>query len=205
MLIGYARVSTSDQNAASQIEELKAAGCERIFTDTASGATADRPELRRLLSEIMRPGDTLVIWKLDRLGRSLKDLIDIVAALDGIGAGIRSLTDPIDTTSAQGRAMFQIFGAIAEFERALMLERTMAGLAAAKAQGRRGGRPKRLLTKDLSAIRSILSTKSLTIEEVAALNGVSRSTLIRRLKSAPAEGEESSTAGTSKKRRNPSN
>lgn len=185
MLIGYARVSTSDQSAASQEAALKQAGCERIFTDTASGASADRPELRRLLCEVIRSGDTLVIWKLDRLGRSLKDLIDLVAKLDSIGAGIRSLTDPIDTTSAQGRAMFQIFGAIAEFERALMLERTMTGLAAAKAQGRRGGRPKRILTKDLSAIRAILACKSLTLDEVAALNNVSRSTLIRRLKAAP--------------------
>lgn len=202
MLIGYARVSTQDQNADSQIAALTKAGCERIFTDIASGASAKRPELQRVLTDVLRPGDTLVIWKLDRLGRNLQDLIALVARLDQLKAGIRSLTDPIDTTSAQGRVTFQIFAAIAEFERALMLERTMNGLEAARAQGRRGGRPAKPLQRDLGTIRQLIESRSITLDEVAKLEDVSRSTLQRRLRKAPpADATDTAPLKPAKRRR----
>jgi DNA invertase Pin-like site-specific DNA recombinase len=140
MLIGYARVSTQDQNPQLQLDALKAAGCGRVFVERASGAQRDRPELRAALG-YMRSGDTLVVWKLDRLARSLKQLIETIEALDADKIGFRSLTEAIDTTTAGGRLVFQIFGALAEFERQVIRERTMAGLDAARARGRKGGRP----------------------------------------------------------------
>ena len=140
MLIGYARVSTDDQNTQLQTDALERAGCNRIFREKASGAKTDRPELARVL-DTLRKGDVLVVWKLDRLGRSLPHLIELVADFETRGIGFRSLTENIDTTSATGRMFFHMMGALAQFERDRIRERTLAGLVAARAQGRFGGRP----------------------------------------------------------------
>src|SRR3954466_5775041 len=142
MLIGYARVSTADQTLALQQDALKGAGCDQIFTDTASGSATERTGLEQAISHL-REGDTLVVWRLDRLGRSLRHLIDTITALDARGIGFRSITVNIDTTTSGGKLVFHIFGALAEFERDIIRERTQAGLQAARARGRRGGRPKR--------------------------------------------------------------
>ncbi len=139
-LFGYARVSTADQNPDLQLDALRAAGCSRIFIDYASGAKTARPELARALDHL-RAGDTLIVWKLDRLGRSLPHLVETVKALSDRDVGLRSLQDPIDTTTPGGRLVFHVFAAMAEFERDLIRERTNAGLAAARARGRVGGRP----------------------------------------------------------------
>ena len=139
MLIGYARVSTDDQDTAAQVAALKAGGCERIYREKASGGRWDRPELHRLLDQ-MRKGDVLVVWKLDRLSRSLRDVLTIMERLRDSGAGFRSLTEAIDTTTAAGRMMMQMVGVFAEFERAMLKERTKAGLDAAREEGRIGGR-----------------------------------------------------------------
>src|SRR5512146_3189384 len=141
MLVGYARVSTADQTPALQRDALSAAGCGRLFTDTASGAKAERPGLDEAL-EFLRPGDTLVVWRLDRLGRSLRHLIETVSLLEQRGIGFRSLQESIDTTTSGGKLVFHVFGALAEFERDLIRERTSAGLLAARARGRKGGRPR---------------------------------------------------------------
>src|SRR5689334_18321537 len=143
MNIGYARISTGEQLLDLQRDALTAAGCESIFTDTLTGARASRPGLDEALSYI-RKGDTLVVWRLDRLGRSLKHLIETVAALEEQGIGFKSLTEQIDTTTSGGKLIFHVFGALAEFERDLIQERTQAGLRAARARGRVGGRPKKL-------------------------------------------------------------
>src|SRR5512133_3754740 len=143
MLIGYARVSTSDQTLDLQKDALRQAGCERIFTDTASGAKAERIGLEEAMSHL-RKGDILVVWKLDRLGRSLKHLIETITALNAEGIGFKSITESIDTTTSGGKLIFHIFGALAEFERDIIKERTQAGLTAARARGRLGGRPKAL-------------------------------------------------------------
>jgi DNA invertase Pin-like site-specific DNA recombinase len=134
MKLGYARVSTQDQNLALQLDALKAAGCSKIYQEKASGSKTERPELNRLL-EIIREGDTLMIWKLDRLGRSLNHLIEIVTRLEDQHVGLVSLNDPIDTTTAQGRLVFRIFASLAEFEREVIRERTLAGLASARRRG----------------------------------------------------------------------
>lgn len=155
MLVGYARVSTLDQNPALQIDALKGAGCEKLFVEKASGASRDRPELKGAL-DYVREGDTLVVWKLDRLARSLKQLIETVAMLEARGIGLRSLTESIDTTTAGGRLIFHIFGALAEFERTVIRERTKAGLTAARARGRVGGRPPKLSVDDLKAAKALL-------------------------------------------------
>jgi DNA invertase Pin-like site-specific DNA recombinase len=143
MLIGYARVSTADQTLALQQDALNKAGCDQIFTDTASGSAADRAGLEQALSHL-RPRDTLVVWRLDRLGRSLRHLIDTVTDLEARGIGFRSITEAIDTTTSGGKLIFHIFGALAEFERDIIRERTQAGLTAARNRGRSGGRPKSL-------------------------------------------------------------
>ena len=143
MKYGYARVSTRDQNPDLQVDRLRQVGCEQIFWETASGAKSDRPVLRSLL-ERMHAGDVLVIWKLDRLGRSLRDLVDLVGTLSEKDIALKSLQDPIDTTNSQGRLVFNLFASLAEFERDLIVERTQAGLSAARARGRQGGRPKGL-------------------------------------------------------------
>jgi DNA invertase Pin-like site-specific DNA recombinase len=173
-LIGYARVSTTEQNATLQLDALQAAGCERVFTEEASGAVAERPELARALDHL-RPGDTLVVWKLDRLGRSLRHLIDTVRGLEDRGVGFRSLQEQVDTTTPGGRLVFHVFGALAEFERDLIRERTQAGLAAARARGRRGGRPTVMTREKLKAARQH------TIAEIAATLGVSRASIYRSL------------------------
>jgi DNA invertase Pin-like site-specific DNA recombinase len=144
-LLGYARVSTADQHPQLQVDALKAAGCYRVFTETASGARADRPTLAQVLDQL-RPGDTLVVWKLDRLGRSLRHLVDTITGLADRGVGFRSLQEAIDTTTPGGKLVFHVFAALAEFERDLIGERTTAGLAAARARGRRGGRPSVMTT-----------------------------------------------------------
>lgn len=180
MHIGYARVSTRDQDVSLQIEALEAAGCERIFTETASGSHADRPELARALSHL-RPGDTLIVWRLDRLGRSLGHLIELIGAFKARGVGFRSLTDPIDTTTAAGELIFNIFGSIAQFERELMRERTKAGLESARARGRRGGRKRKIHPRMLRQIKALLNDREITVTEIAARFKVSRSALYRAL------------------------
>lgn len=180
MQIGYARVSTQDQDLALQMDALQRAGCEKIFTEKASGAQRDRPELAALLDYI-RPGDSLVVWKLDRLARSLRQLIDTVEGLNAQKIGFRSLTESIDTTTPGGTLIFHIFGALAEFERAIIRERTNAGLAAARARGRLGGRPPALQAADIIAAKALLRDPDITVEEVAKRLNVAPSTLYRHL------------------------
>ncbi|NNM78060.1 recombinase family protein [Sphingomonas sp. ID1715] len=180
MLIGYARVSTDDQTAALQFDALTQAGCERTFSEHASRASAERPILAEALSHT-RAGDTLVVWRLDRLGRSLPHLIQIVQRLEAEGVGLRSLTEGIDTTTAGGRLVFHLFGALAEFERELIRERTLAGLAAARAQGRIGGRPRKLSAEKLKAAQQLLQDPKSTVSGVARTLGVHRSTVHRVL------------------------
>lgn len=176
-LVGYARVSMADQNAAMQIDALKAAGCERVFAETGSGARTGRPILTEAL-DYMREGDTLIVWKLDRLARSLSQLIGTVETLRGRGVELRSLTETIDTTTTAGRLTFSLFGALAEFERDVIRDRTKAGLNAARARGRVGGRPKKLTDKDLSVARAMLDADPpVTFAEVARRLKVGPSTL----------------------------
>nr|WP_294548524.1 recombinase family protein [uncultured Rhodopila sp.] len=180
MRVGYARVSTQDQTPALQLDALKAAGCERVFQEKASGAQRDRPELAAAL-DYMRGGDTLVVWKLDRLARSMKQLIETVEKMEARQIGFRSLTEAIDTTTAGGRLVFHVFAALAEFERSVIRERTTAGLAAARARGRKGGRPRSLTEKDIAAARAMLSNPDITVDEVARRLGVGPATLYRHL------------------------
>lgn len=180
MFIGYARVSTQDQNPQLQLDALTAADCERSFVERASGAQRERPELQAAL-EYIREGDTLVVWKLDRLARSLKQLIETVESLETRKIGFRSLTENIDTTTPGGRLTFHLFAALAEFERSIIKERTTAGLAAARARGRKGGRPPSLNAKDLAAAKALLSDPEITVEEVARRLKVSPATLYRHL------------------------
>ncbi|PHR80838.1 recombinase family protein [Henriciella sp.] len=189
MLVGYARVSTQDQKPELQLDALKAAGCEKVFVEKASGAQRERPELKAAL-EYMREGDTLVVWKLDRLARSMKQLIETAEGLEEVGVGFRSLTEAIDTTTAGGKLVFHVFGALAEFERSIIRERTRAGLDAARARGRKGGRPPKLKDSDLKAARAMLADKSITVEEVAKHLRVSPATLYRHLPAARAQGTE---------------
>ena len=185
MLIGYARVSTIDQNLDLQRNALTEAGCERIFTEQMSGAVADRPELMAAIS-YARFGDTLVVWKLDRLARSMKQLIETVEKLRARGIGFRSMTEVIDSTTAQGLLVFHMFGALAEFERSLIRERTRAGLAAAKKAGRTGGRPPKLTDSDIQAAKAMLANPDIGVAEVAHRLGVSQATLYRHIPSARA-------------------
>jgi DNA invertase Pin-like site-specific DNA recombinase len=188
-LVGYGRVSTRDQNAVLQREALLAAGCERIFEEAASGAQRDRPQLMAAL-DYLRPGDTLTVWKLDRLARSLKQLIETVEELERRKIGFRSLTEAIDTTMPGGRLIFQIFGALAKFERGLIRERTRAGLESARAKGRLSGRPRKLTTKDIEAAKVLLSGTDLSVEEVARRIGTSPATLYRYMPAARASVRE---------------
>ncbi len=181
MLIGYARVSTVEQDSALQREALRKAGCERVFEETASGARADRPELLRAMDHL-RKGDVLVVWKLDRLARSLQQLIETVASLEQAGVELRSLTEKIDTSTPGGRFFFHIFGAVAEFERSLLRERTLAGLASAKARGKKGGRPKSLDAEKVKLARTMLANPDYTRSFVAAHLGIGRTTLYRALR-----------------------
>lgn len=176
MHIGYARVSTQDQNPEMQIDALGEAGCEQIFQERQSGKNKDRPELETYL-KVLRKGDTLVVWRLDRLGRSLKDLVEIVHELENRGIGFQSLTENIDTTNAGGKLIFHLFAALAEFERNLIRERTIAGLTAARARGRKGGRKIKMSTADVRKAAAMLHDPLMTKTEVAKHFGVSRVTL----------------------------
>jgi DNA invertase Pin-like site-specific DNA recombinase len=180
MLLGYARVSTDQQDHALQVDALRAAGCERLFVETASGARADRPELAKAMAQV-RQGDTLVVWRLDRLARSLRHLIDISEEMQRRGVALKSLTEAIDTTTATGRFTFSILAALAAMEREIIVERTRAGLAAAAARGRRGGRPPAIDEAKLRAAKAMLASNSMTASEVARQIGVSPSTLYRHL------------------------
>ena len=175
MLIGYARVSTDDQMLDLQRDALKEAGCERIFEDTAGG-TAERPNLQQAFSHL-RSGDTLVVWRLDRLGRSLKDLIARAEELRTVRVGLKSLKEAIDTDSPTGQLVFHIFGALAEFERALIRERTQAGLRSARARGRKGGRRKRLDRDQRAHAVELYRSRKHTVKQICGLMGISRATL----------------------------
>jgi DNA invertase Pin-like site-specific DNA recombinase len=181
MLVGYARVSTHEQNPALQTDALKQAGCQKVFEDKISGAKAERPGLAAAL-QYVRKGDTLLVWRLDRLGRSLQDLIEIVAGLEKRGVGFRSLQESIDTTTSGGRLIFHVFGALAEFERSLIRERTRAGLASARARGRKGGRPKALDRQRRELLYRLYDEKKHTIKQICQLVGVSKPTLYAYLK-----------------------
>ena len=202
MLIGYARVSTDDQNLNLQKDALTRAGGERILEDRQSGAKADRPGLRDAL-DYARDGDTLTVWRLDRLSRSLKDLIDLVSQLKARGIGLKSLHESIDTTSSSGKLIFHVFGALAEFERNLIRERTQAGLAAARARGRRGGRPKSLDAAKRAIAVNLYDEKKHSVKEICEVMGVSKPTLYKYIKAARTETTEpgvvhgSSTQGLS--------
>jgi len=179
MLVGYARVSTAEQTLALQEDALRAAGCEKIFTDTISGARVERPGLTEILA-YLRPGDVLAVWRLDRLGRSLPALIATLHGLEGRGIGFRSLTEQLDTTTSGGKLIFHVFGALAEFERDLIRERTRAGLAAARARGRQGGRPKKLGTPTKVAMaQALYDDKRHSVAEICQTLGISRATFYR--------------------------
>lgn len=180
MLIGYARVSTQDQKPELQLDALNGAGCEKVFIEKASGAQRDRPQLKAAL-DYMREGDTLAVWKLDRLARSLKQLIETVEDLEQRKIGLQSLTEAIDTTTAGGKLVFHIFAALAEFERSIILERTNAGLEAARSRGCTGGRPPALTEKDLTEAKALLRDPDITVEQAASRLGVAPSTLYRHL------------------------
>jgi DNA invertase Pin-like site-specific DNA recombinase len=180
MLIGYARVSTQDQDAAAQLAALKTSGCELVFQEKASGGRWDRPELHRLLGQL-RKGDVLVVWKLDRLSRSLKDVLILMEKVDQAGAGFRSLTEAIDTTSPAGRMMMQIVGTFAEFERAMLRERTRSGLDAARKQGRVGGRRPKLKTHQQQEIVQLVNSGQKTAADAARLFNVHPATVSRLL------------------------
>ena len=181
MLIGYMRVSTADQNLDLQRDVLSSAGCEKIFEDVGSGALDSRKGLAEC-SEYARSGDTLVVWKLDRLGRSLKHLVEVVGSLEKRKVGFKSLSESIDTTSDAGKLVFHIFASLAEFERGLIRERTNAGLKAARARGRKGGRPKTMDEKKRAMAKTLMADSSNSIEEICKNLKVSRSTLYRHLK-----------------------
>lgn len=179
MRIGYARVSTNDQSHDLQHDALQAAGCDKIFSDTASGAKAARPALDEALA-FARPGDVLTVWRLDRLGRSLRHLIDLTAALHEKGVELRSLNESIDTTTPTGRLIFHIFGALAEFERELTRERTLAGQAARRARGRLGGRHHRLTLDQARAVVALHESGAVPIREICKqFGGISRDTVWR--------------------------
>ena len=180
MLVGYARVSTQDQNPDLQLDALKKADCEKVYIEKASGAQRDRPELKAAI-DYMRAGDTLVVWKLDRLARSIKQLIETVEGLEKRDIGFKSLTETIDTTTSGGRLIFHIFAGLAEFERSIIRERTKAGLASARARGRLGGRPKKLSETDIEAAKALLSNPKITVEQAAERLGVAPSTLYRHI------------------------
>jgi DNA invertase Pin-like site-specific DNA recombinase len=179
-LVGYARVSTAGQDVALQRDALERAGCGRIYADTGSGSIRHRPQLDSCL-DYLRPRDTLAVWRLDRLGRSLRHLIETVAELEERDIGFRSLTEGIDTTTAAGRLTLHIFAALAEFEHALIVERTRAGLEAARARGRHRGRPSTVSAQKLAATRALRDAGELTMAQIASQLGVGRATLYRHL------------------------
>ena len=182
MLIGYARVSTHEQTLALQRDALQQAGCDKIFTDTASGSIADRKGLEEAISQL-RPGDALIVWRLDRLGRSLRHLIETITALHVQGIGFKSLTEQIDTTTSGGKLIFHIFGALAEFERDIIRERTQAGLQAARARGRQGGRPKLPSTaRKVALAKKLYEDQATPVRDVCRDLNISRATLYRYLR-----------------------
>ncbi|SFM63523.1 Site-specific DNA recombinase [Shimia aestuarii] len=178
--IGYARVSTAEQKLEPQVDALKAAGCETVFEDVISGAKAERPGLNDALT-FLRRGDTLVVWKLDRLGRSMKHLVETVAELGDRGVGFRSLTEGVDTTTTGGTLVFHLFGALAQFERDLIVERTQAGLKAAATRGRKGGRKPVVTPKKLEQAKAHISD-GLTVREAAARLKISKTSLYNALR-----------------------
>lgn len=180
-LIGYARVSTAEQDPAPRLDALAEAGVRRVFTDRGvSGAKAERPGLREALA-YLREGDTLVVWRLDRLGRSMTHLLETVAGLEAAGIAFRSLTENIDTTTPSGRLVFHLFGALGQFERDLIRERTSAGLRAAAARGRKGGRPSVVTADRLTRARTLIE-QGLTVREAARRIGVGKSALYAAMK-----------------------
>ncbi len=182
MQIGYARVSTEDQKLDLQLDALKQAGCDQVFKDIASGAQSNRVGLDHA-TKYLRPGDTLVVWKLDRLGRSLKHLIDVINDFSKKGVFFKSLQENIDTSSSGGKLTFHLFGALAEFERDIIRERTKAGLEAARSRGRVGGRPKAMDERKIALAKQLMSNPSNSASDVSKTLGVSRATLYRNLKS----------------------
>ena len=180
MLVGYARISTDDQNLDLQRDALTQAGCKKIYTDQLSGVSVNRLGLATAL-EVLRRGDTLVIWRLDRLGRSLKDLIRLVEQLEQRGIGLKSLQENIDTATSGGRLVFHLFGALAEFERNLIRERTQAGLSAARARGRQGGRPKMLDADKRDLALRLYRERQHSIADICRMMGISKSTLYNYL------------------------
>ena len=183
MLIGYARVSTDEQNLDLQKDALRQAGCERILADQQSGVKAERPGLKAALA-YARSGDTLVVWRLDRLSRSLKDLIELVTHLEAQGIGLKSLHEALDTSSSSGKLIFHLFGALAEFERNLIRERTQAGLRAARARGRKGGRPKALDAEKSALAIQLYEEKTRTVKQICQLMGISKPTLYKYIAAA---------------------
>ena len=178
MLIGYARVSTGEQNLDMQVDALQEAGCDKVFTDEVSGVKAERPGLQDAL-EYLREGDMLVVWRLDRLGRSLKDLIRKVEELQARNVGFRSLHESLDTASPSGKFQFHVFSALAEFERDLIRARTQAGLRAARARGRMGGRPREMTPEKVKMAARLIKDHEVTINEICTTLGIARSTLYR--------------------------
>lgn len=184
MRIGYARVSTKDQNLSLQMDALEKEGCKLIFQEKTSGAKSDRPELRKMIDQL-REDDIIIIWKLDRLGRSLRDLVNLVTEIQSKGAGLKSLNDSINTTNAHGKLIFYFFAALAEFERDIIRERTIAGLEAARARGRFGGRPKGLSkqAKDKAMIaKTLYEQGEMSVIEIHNYLNISKSTLYRYLR-----------------------
>ena len=175
MKVGYARVSTREQDPGLQVDALREAGCEKIFTDEASGARSERPGLEKAL-EFLREGDCLVVWRLDRLGRSLKHLIEVIEGLERQGIGFISLQEGFDTTTSGGRLIFQIFGALAEFERNLIRERTMAGLKSARARGRMGGRKRKLSDAQVRSMKKMAAAGHHSISEICQTFGITKPT-----------------------------
>jgi len=192
-LLGYARVSTTEQNPDLQVDELTAAGCWKVWTDHSSGALDRRPQLDGVLEQL-RPGETLVVWRLDRLGRSLRHLIEVVTGLDARGVGFRSLRESIDTTTAGGRLVFHLFGALAQFERELIRDRTVAGLTAARARGRVGGRPSKLSVEQVRQARRMYDARELTVEQIGDVLRVSRTSIYRALGKTTTPGPAASAA-----------
>jgi DNA invertase Pin-like site-specific DNA recombinase len=180
MLIGYARISTADQSLDLQKDALAKAGCQEVFTDVASGAKSSRDGLAQAL-KYLRHGDTIVVWRLDRLGRSLRHLVELVADLQTRGIGFRSLQENIDTTTASGKLFLHIFGALAEFERELIKERTLAGLRAAADRGRKGGRPRLMDETKVQLARTLHKEKGIAVGEICRALGISKGTLYRNL------------------------
>ncbi len=196
MIVGYARVSTDDQTLALQLDALQAAGCEKVFRDTISGTKTERPGLTKALDHV-RNGDMLVVWRLDRLGRSLSHLIELIQTLEGRGVGFKSLMEQIDTTTSGGKLIFHIFGALAEFERNLIRERTMAGLQAARVRGRKGGRPRKPNTDTkIVMAKRLHADPNNSIAEICKTLGVSRATLYRYLSLGEPLGTSPTTTST---------